>query len=94
MAIEEKGQHMGFNITGAAFGVFIGVCTGVVLGALYTPKSGKETRQQLAEWYHEKRDQGSDLLARIKAEGLHRQAQLAATIKAGKHAYAEAMRQG
>lgn len=94
MEIEEKERNVGFSMSGAAFGAVLGIITGVVLGVLFTPKSGKETRDQLADWLEEKRDQGSELLAKIKEEGLHRRDQVAAAIKAGRHAYAETVKNG
>jgi len=94
METEEKDRNMGFNITGVAFGAALGVITGVVMGVLFAPKSGKETRAQMGEWLKEKRDQGSDLLAKVKEEATHRQSQIAASIDAGKHAYAETMKHG
>lgn len=89
MDTENQDRDMGFHITAAAIGAGLGVIAGAVMGVLFAPKSGTETRAQLGEWLKDKRDQGSDLLAKVKEEGTHRQAQLAAAIKAGKQAYAE-----
>ncbi|MCX5794611.1 MAG: YtxH domain-containing protein [Elusimicrobia bacterium] len=94
MAIEEKKYKTGFVIAAAGFGAALCVVTGIVMGVLFAPKSGKETRARLDEWLKEKRDQGSDLLAKIKEESLRRKEQLAATIKAGRQAYVETSKHG
>jgi gas vesicle protein len=80
MATEDKDRDTGFDITAAAFGAGLGIIAGAVMGVLFAPKSGTETRAQLGDWLKDKRDQGSNLLARVKEEGMHRKAQLAAAI--------------
>ncbi|MBI5240140.1 MAG: YtxH domain-containing protein [Elusimicrobia bacterium] len=94
MGIEEKERNLGFLITGAVFGAVTGVAAGAVMGLLFAPKSGKETRAGLGDWLEEKRDKGSELLAKIKEQGQHRKEQLTAAIKAGRLAYAETAKHG
>ena len=94
MDLEQKERNLGFLITGAVTGVAVGAAAGLAAGVLYAPKSGKETRKQLGEWLKDKRDQGSELLAKIKEEGQQRKEQMAAAIKAGRHAYAETSKHG
>ena len=82
----------GYFVAAAAFAAFLTVIAGVVAGILFAPKSGKETRAQLGEWLQGKRDQGAELLAKVKEEGLRRKEQVASAIKAGREAYSEADR--
>lgn len=46
--------------SGRAFaGYFIsGAAIGTVLGVLFAPKSGRETREQVGSWLNEKREKG------------------------------------
>ena len=81
MASEDKGANLIFFVTGAAIGA--------ALGVLFAPKAGKETREQIGDWLKEKREEGTDLLAKIKEEGLQKKEQLEAAFKAGKQAYME-----
>ncbi|MDD5655903.1 MAG: YtxH domain-containing protein [Elusimicrobia bacterium] len=82
MSSEDKGSNLAFFIVGAA--------VGSLLGVLLAPKAGKETREQIGDWIKEKRDEGSDFLAKIKEEGMHKKEQISAAIRAGKQAYSEA----
>lgn len=67
-----------------------GCAVGAALGVLFAPKSGEETREQLGEWIKERRDKSADLLAKIKGEAIAKKDQVAAAIKAGRQAYADA----
>ncbi len=78
---EDKGSNLLFFLTGAAIGAGLGV--------LFAPKSGKQTRDQITDWLQDKRDEGEELLAKIKEESLHKKEQVAAAIKAGKQAFVD-----
>ncbi|MBI5208889.1 MAG: YtxH domain-containing protein [Elusimicrobia bacterium] len=70
-----------------------GAVAGAVAGILLAPRPGSETREQLGDWLKERREQGSDLLNRIKDlkdKIPAKKSQLAAALKAGKEAYFEA----
>ena len=82
MSSEDKGSNLIFLLVGAALGA--------ALGVLFAPKTGKETREQIGGWLKEKREEGGELLAKLKEEGLHKKEQIAAGLKAGKQAYLEA----
>jgi gas vesicle protein len=93
MSSEDKGSNLIFFMVGAAIGAGLGV--------LFAPKAGRETREQLGDWLKEKRHEGGELLSRVKEEGgellsrvkeesLHKKDAIAAALKAGKQAYAEA----
>ncbi|MCX5794754.1 MAG: YtxH domain-containing protein [Elusimicrobia bacterium] len=82
MSSEDRGSSLILFMVGAAIGAGLGV--------LFAPKSGKDTREQIGDWLKEKREEGGDLLAKIKEDGLHKKEAIAAALKAGKQAYAEA----
>ena len=90
MRIEEKGSSWGFLFGGAA----LGVAMGAVLGVLFAPKSGSEPRRQIGDWLQEKRDEGAELLAKIREESRHKKEQVAAALRAGRQAYAESAKHG
>ena len=81
MSSEDKGANLLFFLTGAAIGA--------ALGVLFAPKAGRETREQIGDWLQERRDEGGQLLAKLKEEGLHRKEQVTAAVKAGKQAFVE-----
>ena len=86
MSSEDKGTSLIFFVVGAAMGAGLGV--------LFAPKAGKETREQIGDWLKEKREEGGEFLSKFKEEGLHKKEQLAAALRAGKQAYAEAEKHG
>jgi gas vesicle protein len=72
----------------AAF--LLGAVAGAVAGVLLAPKSGKETREELADWLQERRAKGEEFLSKIKDEGGYKKDAIEAAIRAGKQAFAEA----
>ena len=66
-----------------------GAAAGAVLGVLFAPKAGAETREQLADWVKDRREQGSELLHKVKDESLVKKDALLAAAKAAKDAYRE-----
>lgn len=85
---------MAQNDNGNELTMFLfGAVAGAVAGILLAPRPGSETREQLGDWLKERREQGSDLLNRIKDlkdKIPAKKSQLAAALKAGKEAYFEA----
>ena len=47
---------------GAAIGVAAGAIAGAIAGILLAPKSGKETRKDIAEWVHKMKDEIAEKL--------------------------------
>ncbi len=82
MSSENGKRNLAFFLAGAA--------VGAGLGLLFAPKSGKETREQLADWLKKRREAGGELLTKIKEEIPAKKEQLVAAIRAGKQAYQEA----
>jgi gas vesicle protein len=66
-----------------------GAAAGATLGILFAPRSGEETREQLADWVKERREKGADLLHRVKDESLAKKEAIVAAAKAAKDAYRE-----
>ncbi len=66
-----------------------GAALGAALGVLFAPRSGSETREQLADWLKERREKGEDLLHKVKDESLAKKEALVAAAKAAKQAYSE-----
>jgi gas vesicle protein len=64
-----------------------GTAVGAVLGVLFAPKAGTETREHLADWVKERRDKGSDLLHKVKDESIAKKEALVNAAKAAKDAY-------
>ena len=86
MASEDKGAGLAFFLAGAALGA--------ALGVLYATKPGRETRDQLADWLSERRESGTELLKKIKAEYPNRKEQVVSALKAGKRAVTETVKNG
>ncbi len=53
-------------IKGAAIGVGVGAIAGAIAGILLAPKSGKETRADIAKYLHEMKDKIATELVKIK----------------------------
>jgi gas vesicle protein len=66
-----------------------GTAVGAALGVLLAPKSGAETREQLADWVKERREQGSELLHKVRDESHVKKEALVAAAKAAKDAFRE-----
>ncbi|MBI3554413.1 MAG: YtxH domain-containing protein [Elusimicrobia bacterium] len=67
-----------------------GAAVGAALGVLFAPKSGKQTREQIADWLKERREKGTDLLAKIKEPVTEKKEQIVAAARAAKEAFKEA----
>lgn len=58
MSREDSGTNVVFFLLGAA--------VGAAAGLLLAPKSGKETRDQVADWLEDRRERGGEILHKIK----------------------------
>lgn len=74
--------------------LLLGVAVGAAAGLLLAPKSGKETREQLADWLDERRERGAELLHKLKDAVPEKKDQIAAAIRAGKEAYGSHAKNG
>jgi chaperonin GroEL len=59
-----------------------GAVIGAALGGLFAPRSGGETREQLADWLKERRSEGADLLHTVREESLAKKEAVVAAAKA------------
>ena len=82
MSQEAYGKDVALFVFGAA--------VGAALGLLFAPKSGQETREDIAEWLKERREKGADMIHKLQEEIPAKKDQIAAALKAGKQAYYEA----
>jgi gas vesicle protein len=82
----EEGKKTAVNVL---IGTAIGGMTGFIVGVLFAPKSGKETRKQMGDWIEQKRQQSADLLTRLNTEAKHKKEQVEAVLQASRHAYEE-----
>lgn len=67
--------------------IALGAAVGAALGILFAPKSGKETREGVADWMRERREKGNALLGRIRENVPVKKERITAAFKAGKDAY-------
>ncbi len=88
MSREEGGSLVSF---------LLGAAVGAGAALLLAPRSGKETREKLADWLDERREKGKELIHKIKdavpekkEQALHVKEGIVAAVKAGKEAFREA----
>ncbi len=67
-----------------------GVALGAVVGVLYAPKSGKETRLEVKDWLKQKREESRKLAAKFRDTIPAKKDQVVAAIRAGKEAFQDA----
>ena len=81
MSREDSGTNVVFFLLGAA--------VGAAAGLLLAPKSGKETREQVADWLEDRRERSSEILHKLKEAVPEKKEAFVAAIKAGKQAFYE-----
>jgi len=69
--------------------LLIGGLVGGVLGLLFAPRKGCETREAIADWLEEKREKTKEFVAHEKDALHHKKDQMEAAWEAGKKAYRE-----
>ncbi|PIR18182.1 MAG: hypothetical protein COV48_07840 [Elusimicrobia bacterium CG11_big_fil_rev_8_21_14_0_20_64_6] len=74
---------------GGALLFVTGAAIGAALGVLFAPRTGGETREQLADWLKERRTKGENLLHTVKDESIVKKEAVLAAAKAAKQAYVE-----
>jgi gas vesicle protein len=77
----DEGKKTAVNLM---IGTAIGGVAGLVLGVLFAPKAGKETREQIRTWLKQKRQQNEESPARPIAEPNHKEEVVLADFKNGK----------
>lgn len=64
---------VGAGIAGLSIGILMSLVTGFVLGILFAPQSGRETRHQIAEKYYDMKDKTMSFVDRAKGMFHHRE---------------------
>ena len=66
-----------------------GAAVGAALGVLFAPRSGGETREQLADWLKERREKGAELMHTVRDESVAKKDAIVAAARAAKQAYVD-----
>lgn len=74
---------------GGALLFVTGAAIGAALGVLFAPRSGNDTREQLADWLKERREKGADLVQTVREESIAKKEAIVNAAKAAKQAYVE-----
>ncbi|MDP3542884.1 MAG: YtxH domain-containing protein [Elusimicrobiota bacterium] len=74
---------------GGALLFVTGAAIGAALGVLFAPRSGTDTREQLADWLKERREKGADLINTVKDESLAKKDAIVNAAKAAKQAFVD-----
>ena len=82
MSRDESGTNVVFFLLGGAIGA--------AAGLLLAPKSGKETREKIADWLEERREHTSEFLHKVREEGAEKKDAIVAAVRAGKEAFRSA----
>jgi gas vesicle protein len=77
------------NTTDSLLAFLLGAVAGAIAGVLMAPRSGAETREQLADWLKEKREKTRELIEKGKEEISHKSEAVGAAIDAAKRTYRE-----
>ncbi|MBI4422458.1 MAG: YtxH domain-containing protein [Elusimicrobia bacterium] len=69
--------------------LLVGGALGVAAGLLLAPRSGRETRERLADWLEDNREKTRDLLERGREAVSEKKDKVSAAWEAGKKAFRE-----
>lgn len=75
------------TIIGSVTGFLLGMTTGAVVGLLLAPKTGNETREAIADWLKQKREQSTHVVDELREKFPVQKEKLVAALKAGRDAY-------
>jgi len=78
------------NSTDSLLAFLLGAAAGALAGILMAPRSGAETREQLADWLKEGREKTRDFIDKEKDTLRHKKEQISSAIEAAQKAYREA----
>ena len=65
----------------------VGAVAGAVLGVMFAPRSGEETREQINDWLKERRERGTELLSRVRDESQAKKEAILTAARAAREAY-------
>lgn len=71
-----------------AWYLLAGVAAGAILGVLYAPRSGAETREEIADWRRRNRASGRTFFSRVKEIFQNPE-----SVSAAEHGYREELRE-
>ena len=80
MASEERGGNGGLVF-------LVGAVAGAVLGILFAPRSGEDTREQMSDWLRERREKGNELLQRVRDESSAKKEAILSAARAARESY-------
>ena len=74
----------------STLGLFLlGAASGALLGVMFAPRSGKETRARMGDWLKTKRERTEELVQSLREKLPAQKERFAAAFKASKEAYRE-----